>query len=355
MKNKSSNEELSGNYFKIINRKGRMNLREILPLEKPLSIFIEPTNICNFRCVACVQGSEETRNDLKPFCHMDIKLFKKIINDIKAMKGGKLKLLRLAILGEPFVHPQFAEMLKLAKESEVAEVVDTFSNGSLLTPKLSEQLVEYGLDYIRFSIYSVIDERHKKVTRSEIKVKDIWQNIVTLKKIREEKKSNKPYILVKMFDSYGEENEKFINMYKDIADEIGFEKVHDATKYTKNDLIKAYYGDEELEKITREEYKKNLNNLVACPRPFMSLSINNLGDVLMCTHDAPKATKIGNLQTEKLDDLWNGEKLFKFRKMQLSGNHSQNRLCKNCDWYKLFPEEDNVDGMDIEMFSPKKR
>lgn len=53
-------------------------------------------------------------------------------------------------MGEPFVHPHFAEMLKFAKESEVAEVVDTFSNGSLLTPKLSEQLVEYGLDYIRF-------------------------------------------------------------------------------------------------------------------------------------------------------------------------------------------------------------
>lgn len=39
-----------------------------------------------------------------------------------------------------------------------------------------------------------------------------------------------------------------------------------------------------------------------------------------------KTTKIGDLQTEKLDDLWNGEKLFKeFRKMQLSGNHSQNQ------------------------------
>ena len=40
MKNKSSNEEFSGNHFKIINRKGRMNLREILPLENEIKLLL---------------------------------------------------------------------------------------------------------------------------------------------------------------------------------------------------------------------------------------------------------------------------------------------------------------------------
>lgn len=336
------------NNFKIINRENRRHLRDLLPLKKPFSIFIEPTNICNFRCTPCVHGSDTTRNDLKPFKHMDMEIFKKIISDIKNWEGGKLRLLRLAILGEPLLHPQFTEMVRIAKETDVAERVDTFSNGSLLTKEISEKLVDHGLDYIRFSIYSVLHDRHKEVTQVDCEINQIRHNIATLKKIKDAKRSQIPYVLVKMFDSFSEENEVFVNMYKDIADEVGFEKVHDATKYTENNLIKAYYKDEKIEKLVRAEYKKNLNNLTVCPRPFMALSINSCGDVLMCTHDAPRATKIGSVEKNSLEEIWNSEELFEFRKMQLLGNQHENRLCKNCDWYKLYPEEDNVAGFPIE-------
>jgi radical SAM protein with 4Fe4S-binding SPASM domain len=325
----------------------------MLPLKKPLSIFIEPTNICNFRCTTCVHGSENTRNDLKPFKHMDMKLFKKIICDIKNMKGDKLSLLRLAILGEPLAHPKFIEMVRISKDADVAECVDTFSNGSLLTEEISEKLVDYELDYIRFSIYSVLNDRHKEVIQANYDVNKIRDNIATLRKIRDEKGKKNPYIHVKMFDTYSEENDIFINMYQDIADEVGFEKVHNATKYTENNLIKAYYKDDGLEARTRAEYKKNLNSLTVCPRPFMALSINNLGDVLMCTHDAPKATKVGSVEKNTLEEIWNSDELFEFRQMQLSGNHD-NRLCKHCDWYKLFPEEDNINGFPIEKLRPIK-
>jgi radical SAM protein with 4Fe4S-binding SPASM domain len=340
-------------YFKIITRENRRLLRDIVPLAKPLSIFIEITNICNFRCAPCVHGSEKTRNDLKPFKHMEMDLYKKIIYEIKNWEGVKLSLLRLAVLGEPLAHPQFVDMVRIAKENNVANRVDTFSNGSLLTEQLCEKIVEYELDYIRFSIYSVLNEKHKRVTQTNIDVKKIRDNIATLKKIKVNKNSEKPYILVKMFDSYDEENEIFKSMYEGIADEIGFEKVHNATQYSGNDLINAYYQNDKLEDYTLQEYKKNLNNFITCPRPFMALVINNIGDVLMCTHDAPKATKIGNCQNNTLEEIWNSDELYQFRKMQLSRDHS-NILCKNCDWYKLFPMEDNIDGLPIEIFKPKK-
>ena len=102
-----------------------------------------------------------------------------------------------------------------------------------------------------------------------------------------------------MFDSYGEENEKFINMYKDIADEIGFEKVHDATKYNSADLIGDFYKDEDKVRRTKEEFKNSLNDIKTCPRPFMSLVICANGDVVMRTHDAPRATKIANIKEKK--------------------------------------------------------
>jgi len=40
--------------------------------------------------------------------------------------------------------------------------------------------------------------------------------------------------------------------------------------------------------------------------------------------------------------------LFEFRKMQLEGRLNENKICAKCDWFKLFPQEDCVDGFPIE-------
>ncbi|MDD5772147.1 MAG: radical SAM protein [bacterium] len=341
------------NDFTIINKSNRRLLRDLLPLKKPFSIFIEPTNFCNFKCKPCAHGQEKNREDLKPFIHLDFDLYKKMIDELRTWPGPKLKLLRLTALGEPFLHPKMCEMIKMAKDADIAERLDMFSNGSLLTEAISEKLVEYQLDAIRFSIYSVINDHHKSVTNNSIDIHKIRDNIAALKRIRDKKGSSKPYIFVKMFDTYTSENEVFINLYKDIADEIGFEKVFDASKYNNADLIGSYYTNPEDAKRTREDYDKSLHDLKTCPRPFIGMVICSNGDVVMCTHDAPRATRIDNVKLHTLKEIWEGEDLFNFRKMLLSGNKHQNRLCKNCDWFRLFPVEDKVDGFPIEKLDPK--
>lgn len=342
------------NNFTIITKNNRRILRDILPLEKPLSIMIEPTNFCNFRCRPCAHGQEKNRNDLKPFMHMDFNLYDRIIENLREWEGPKLKLLRLTALGEPFMHPQMCEMIKIAKDADIAEKIDLFSNGSLLTEDICKKLVDYGLDYVRFSIYSVLEDKHKDVTQNDFSVYKIRDNIAMLKKIRDSIGATKPYIFVKMFDTYSDENEIFVNMYKDIADEIGFEKVNDATKYNDSDLVGSFYKNPEDAQRTRDDFKKSLNNHKVCPRPFMALVVCSNGDVVMCTHDAPRATRIDNVNNNSLRKIWNGKELFEFRKMLLTENKNENRLCKNCDWFKLFPPEDNVDNFPIEKLEPKE-
>jgi radical SAM protein with 4Fe4S-binding SPASM domain len=344
---------LKNKTFTIISQENRRKLRGMLPLAKPLSLFIETTNLCNFRCTCCGHGNPSTRNDLKPLMNMSMELFTKIISELKDWKGNKLKLLRLAVLGEPFVHPQILEMIKTAKDADIADTVDIFSNGSLLTEEISSKLIEFGLDRIRFSIYSVLPDRHKEVTQTNFDVLKIRDNIKRLRELRDSKSISKPFIFVKAFDTYGEENNVFTEMYKDIADEVDFENVNDATLYNGNNLIKAFFKDREIENKVRTNFKNSLNTHRACPRPFMALVINSNGDVLMCTHDYPKATKIDNVRTNRIRDVWEGKELFEFRKMLLEDRRHENRLCKNCDWFKLFPPEDNVDGLPVEMFAPK--
>jgi dTDP-glucose 4,6-dehydratase len=338
--------------FTIISR-DRQSLRDRLPLKKPLALFIEPTNLCNFRCAPCVHGSENTRNDLKPLRHMRMSLYEKLIRELREWDGPRLKLLRLAMLGEPLANPEFCEMVRIAKEANVAERVDTFSNGSLMTEKISARLIGYGLDAIRFSIYAAENKRHHEVTRTNCDVEEIRDNIKRLREMRDSQGKNAPYIFVKMFDTYGEENEAFLNMYRGIADEVGLEKVHNATNYSGNDLVKMYYHNREKERQANEEYAASLNKKrTACPRPFMAMVINNIGDCLMCTHDPAKGTKIGSCDDSTLPELWNGKNLFEFRKMLLENRKHENRICALCDWFKLFPEEDNVDGFPVERLRP---
>jgi radical SAM protein with 4Fe4S-binding SPASM domain len=297
----------------------------------------------------CVHGAKNTRNDLKPFKEMDMGLYQRIINELQDWPGPRLKLLRLTMLGEPLLNKNLPAMVKLAKEADITECIDFFSNGSILTPELSERLIDAGLDRIRFSLYAIDDKRHRDVTKqNKFTPAVIFDNIKKLRGIRDAKKSRTPYIIVKMFDSYNDENDRFLSMYNGVADETGIEKVHNATRYSGNDLIGMFYNDSELVKKTEDAFDKNLRGLEACPRPFMALCIDSLGNVLMCTHDAPRHTKIADLNKTTLQDIWFGDALYEFRKMQLEGRLHENKICAKCDWYKVFPQTDSVDGFPVE-------
>ena len=101
-------------------------------------------------------------------------------------------------------------MVRIAKKADIAERVDTFSNGSLLTKDISRRLIDDGLDIIRFSIYAAEDMRHRKVTKTKCDVATIRDNIKLLRELRDSKGATRPYIFVKMFDTYRrDENQEF--------------------------------------------------------------------------------------------------------------------------------------------------
>ena len=79
---------------------------------------------------------------------MDLNLYKKIIDEISLYKGITLRPFER---GEALINPQLAEMIKYAKEKGV-ERIWLNTNGLLLTPKKSRELLEAGLDRLEVSI-----------------------------------------------------------------------------------------------------------------------------------------------------------------------------------------------------------
>ena len=61
-------------------------IKDILPLRVPLLVWIDPTNMCNFKCVFCPTGDSELLKKVgRPKGIMTKKTFNKVVNDLKIM------------------------------------------------------------------------------------------------------------------------------------------------------------------------------------------------------------------------------------------------------------------------------
>lgn len=153
----------------------RSRLEEVLPLETPYSLFIDPCNLCNFKCQFCaVQTSHKGLNYKKGF--MSMELYKKIVDDICGFPD-KLRMLRIAQHGEPLLHPELPEMIRYAKEKGVSDFIEIVTNGSKLNPQLNTKLVESGLDRIRISIEAVSAEGYQEIAGTKVDFERMRSNI----------------------------------------------------------------------------------------------------------------------------------------------------------------------------------
>lgn len=130
----------------IVNER-REKLEEVLPLTTPYSVFIDVCNACNFKCNFCShQCSDEPVRYKKQ--SMDFKLYKKIIDEF-SLFDEPIRMLRLAAGGEPFINPYFAEMVDYAKSKKISKWIETVTNGSLITPEVTDKLVGGGVKPIK--------------------------------------------------------------------------------------------------------------------------------------------------------------------------------------------------------------
>lgn len=269
---------------------------------------------------------------------MELSEFKKVCRDIKA--GGRLKVLRFYFMGEPLLNPRLPEMIKIACGMKLADRTELTTNGVLLNVEKSKELIDSGLDYLRVSVSSIDQRRHGHVTQSKIQIEQIYNNIKQFKQIRDKMNSKKPFIYVKMLDSLDKnENSKFLQMYKGVADEAVIEKLMNWDNYDDYNFLEAAY---EGKKIPNQK-KLYPHHKSVCPFPFYNLMINVNGDVTVCCVDWNKATRVGNVFEESLKSIWDGNKMRDLRRMHILNKRDLNPSCRNCQF--LFTVPDNLDNM----------
>ena len=321
----------------------RKNLANLIPLQMPFGLYVDPSNFCNFKCICCPRNFSDFQKYAGAFKHMELDLFMKIIGELH--DWGRLRVLRLYYLGEPLLNPNFDEMVRMAASYNVAERIEITSNGSMLKEKHCRELIDIAGKtdtpiYFRVSIYSVIQERHTEITKSSISIEEIKNNIVRLRQMRDLAGIKNPIIYVKMIDALSDENNLFLEMYHNIADELAIEEAHNWSGYEERELLGNLYKEKRPGLIKPQKSRK------ACSRPFFSLAINTDGSVVCCCVDWTRSTKIGNVREQTLKEIWNSDSLKRIQVMHLEGKRHLNEACRNCEL--LNGCLDDIDNVPVE-------
>jgi radical SAM protein with 4Fe4S-binding SPASM domain len=309
---------------------GRIDLAAHAPLSKPLAIYIEPTNICNFhkQCFFCAQSREDYRQTAGYSQFIPMEIVHKAIQDIRDMGG--VKSIKIYFIGESTLHPQLGEIARLS--CSVSSDVMLTTNGTKLDEKKSQELIDAGVNLIRFSIY---EETKPSMQES------ILSNVKTLRNLRDSQGKTNPFIVVKWLSQNVEFGQWVQNAYKDVADDVVFEGMRN--------FANAFVALSSLTPLT----PNRVGPQVACAKPFYELIVKANGDVAPCCAAWDQTLKVGNIMEESLLSIWRGERLARIHRLHLTGRRTELSTCSTCE--TLWENKDSVDGLSLEEYERRKR
>lgn len=309
----------------------RSCLKDVLPLKTPYVAQMYLTDRCNFKCEFCDLG-ERNRSDKQD---MSMELYKKCIDGLKAFPE-KLKFIWLAGQGEPLLHKNVVEMVRYAKQLDITENISIITNASLLKREMSEKLIDAGVSVLRVSVNGLSDAEYAKRTGAKVCFEEFVDNIAYF---YDQCKNRDVKIYVKILDYMVkdiQQEEKFYRIFKNISHQCAIEHlcpVDDNINY------EDFAPESKFDKARMNEV---LLNSKICAMPFYSLHINPRGEVLPCCAPMAPATA-GNIQDQKLYEIWNGTGLNRLRIDLLGGvENSMFAICRSCKQYLYSLHKEDV-------------
>lgn len=301
--------------------KNRKPLQELLPLDTPLALYIDPTNICNFSCKFCFNGDDNAVAKMnKTMMSMDS--FRKIVDDLKKFPS-KIKIIHLQGYGEPLLNKNLSKMIKILKDEDVVERVAITTNGSAFTDENMESIISAGLDQIHISIYGLSQEQYADITGTRCNFPKLLESIKKLYSMK-----GNCHIHIKIIGDYfsKEEQETFLGIFGDFCDTIFIDNA--ANLWPDIDISHTIGSDAKL----KHQYSQEVEDYKICPQLFYQMLVNSDGRVSPCCADFSQEVNIGDIKDLSLKDIWESEYLRNMRIDHLNGKADKYEGCKNCKY-----------------------
>ncbi|MBI5642829.1 MAG: SPASM domain-containing protein [Deltaproteobacteria bacterium] len=284
-------------------------LRKIRLGYKPFFIWIEPTSFCNLKCVTCPQsmGRPIERG------YMRLDLYKKALSEVS---GFKPMMVSLHLGGEPLMHKEIAEMIRLAKTAGLE--VTLASNAALLTKDKAQEIINAGLDGItvNFSADKASFEKNYKGAKWDI----VYNHMREFLEIKKARGSVKPIFSIQLLVNENEAASagKNIEELKRLFNGLPVDSIIDVKMHN-------WSGD-----YADKSGKKAWGKGTPCSHLWSSMVIRWNGDVVPCCRDLEGDMVLGNINNEPLSEVWNNRNSVDMRKKHKEGRFKEIPICRNC-------------------------
>jgi len=278
----------------------------------PIRLWIEPTSICNLRCVMCPNKDLEKAQK----GYMDFDLFKKIVDEASRFVFD----VHLLHRGESLLHPDFFKMARYAHDAGL--VTRFHTNGTLLDEDKARRLIEAGVDQFAFSFDGFDAETYERI-RVNADFEKTVGNIVRFLEIKKEVGARKPVTLIELInqpglgESAGRSRAVFEARFKGLPlDKIVIKELHN-------------WAGDAGEVREKKAYSP-------CTFLWHALIIFWDGAVLPCTQDFFGYDTLGNVRDSSIAEIWNNDKMVALRRKILDGAVADLETCSQCDrlWRK---------------------
>ncbi len=288
----------------------------------PVSIAFEPTTSCNLRCPECPSG---LRSFTRPTGNLGESLFKKTLDELEST----LLYLTFYFQGEPYLHPQFLDLVGYASQKKI--YTSTSTNAHYLDDKNAEKTVRSGLDRLIISIDGTTQETYQayRIGGKLEKVIEGTKNIIKWKK---QLKSKTPYLIFQFL--VVKPNEHQVEEVRLLAKELGIDKVN-----LKTAQIYDYKNGSDLipEQAKYARYRKNddgtyriKNELLnQCWRMWNACVITWDGLVVPCCFDKDARHQLGDVSKGSFKKIW-GHKIYKDFRRSILKSRQNIDICQNC-------------------------
>lgn len=303
-------------FYSIIDNGEPHDKLKALP-EFPRIIEMEITNHCNFQCLMCKTGTGIAKRERG---YMSVELFDKFLADIEG-KGCAVKFVGQ---GEPTLHPQFIDFVKKAKEKGITCHLTT--NGSMFDEEYMKNLIESGLDSVKFSFQGVTAEGYSTLRRKN-DFESLLQKIERLYQLRGE--GMFPFITIGT--SFTSETEEEISSFRRRCEqfcdkiEVGVTTLEyiDLSQIT-NEQTKEYLNQ------MKQNQSQNIRRYKCCHQVFDVITVHWNGNICACCADNDEEMVLGNLRDMTISECWNSDKEKAYRNILVERQYEKLPLCKDC-------------------------
>lgn len=292
----------------------RLSVENSLKEIRIQACMIEASSLCNAACGFCIHPVMKRRK-----MNMTPESFEQALYRLKEA-GQTPETFWLHCLGEPLLDPDLFRKIRRLKEEFPDSSVGFASNFAAASPKIIDQILGSGQDFIAVSLNAVTKEEYRSIMGL-----DYEKTAALVKLLLRERDKMKSELAVSMSIVENAGNHEKISAFKELWTNEGAEvRVLQEGKWIGSDVCTNVPPED-------TGYAGKVVSRYVCRQLYQELCILSSGDYALCCFDGEKRLELGNVWDTGIYDMFHLDQRLELILGIMHGNNEFD-ICAECSF-----------------------